>query len=283
MSEDIRNNKSEKDNKEKKAKANQQSQIDHTNGESKADDVGVASQLISGEIWQLTEQVKKRIRQTVIGFYAFLVLFCIVTYIGNRLATGVFASAPIDLSQPSEVTLDYFIWLPGKYELVFELQKRNKHDFEFIYRRLPSLNHCGSPEFDCAQYQFNWQQYQGDRLIQSGISSQKTKVYGGGYSRTSISRGIKDIKLSFGRQSLHLQYQGGLEAFQRFAPKVILASGGLKWPQSNLAGALIWGSVLSVLFIWPFLILSVVGFSIYGLCRYIKHLRKRNYNKGERL
>ncbi len=213
----------------------------------------------------------KRFKLIIILFYGFLLLFCVVTYISDKLATGVFASAPIDLSKPSEVTLDYFIWFPGKYELVLKLQKRNSQDFDYIKTHLFNASNCRRLGPLCIKYQFFWELYQDDEVQQFGVSTEQTLAYGGWYARDSMAKGIIDIHLSFGWQKLQIKYKGGLETFVRFKPTIKLLSGGLKSAQSNLAGLLIWGNVFAMLFIWPFLVLSLIVNNIIWLYKKSKN------------
>ena len=61
----------------------------------------------------------------------------------------------------------------------------------------------------------------------------------------------------------------------RFKPTIKLLSGGLKSAQSNLAGLLIWGNVFAMLFIWPFLVLSLIVNNIIWLYKKSKNKKNR--------
>ncbi|WP_192483950.1 MULTISPECIES: hypothetical protein [Cysteiniphilum] len=210
----------------------------------------------------------KHFKVIIITFYGFLLLFCAVTYISDKLATGVFASASIDLSKPSEVTLDYFIWFPGRYEIDIRFQKESQESLKLIDGHIPDYSdECNN----CQKFKLEWCIYQQLKVVNCGIKTLLNEPSGGKYSRSYISKSVARIILPFGSQRMEVKYLGGLEDLNKLSPEMHLAAGGFKRPVSNLAGLLMWGNVFVMIFIWPFLLLSLIVNNIVWLYKKSKN------------
>ncbi|WP_119327953.1 hypothetical protein [Cysteiniphilum halobium] len=213
----------------------------------------------------------KRFKLIIILFYGFLLLFCVVTYISDKLATGVFASAPIDLSKPSEVTLDYFIWFPGRYEIDIRFQKESQESLKLIDGHIPDyLDECNN----CQKFKLEWCIYQQLKVVNCRVKTLLSEPFGGRYSRSHIAKSVARVILPFGSQRMEVKYLGGLEVLNKLAPEVRLMAGSFKRPVSTLASFLMFLGVGSFVILLVSLVIGLLILCIFLVKKILRKLKK---------
>ena len=213
----------------------------------------------------------KHFKVIIITFYGFLLLFCAVTYISDKLATGVFASAPIDLSKPSEVTLDYFIWFPGKYEIDIRFQKESQESLKLIDGHIPDYSdECNN----CQKFKLKWCIYKQLKVVDCGMKTLLNKPFGGRYSKSHIAKSVARIILPFGSQRMEVKYLGGLEDLSKLAPEMRLVAGGFKRPVSTLASSLIFLGIGSFVILLVSLVVGLLILCVFLVNKILRKLKK---------
>jgi len=194
-----------------------------------------------------------RVRKALTGLAVFLTLLLVASEAVIYEAFRKPVDVPIAMTQKAEVAADYWILLPGAYqlELVFDTTQPNAHQRlktalgEFACWDTKSNSPCG----EHLPYSIQWEIRSGNEVIASGVGTEHTR---GGHLGSSWGRQLGSMKLPAGRLTLHAVAEGPLPQLSDLSPRLVISggTGAAKTVQSPFVAYVWMFWVLGRLILW---------------------------------